>query len=1311
MFIDAPLGSGKTDLIAKKYSELIYSGTKTSEIIVLCNNQTNRIKLLEKIREQLIINNFEGGADLRVYTFNGLVRNSITNNWVLFENLIPQNFGHTQISPEMGGMGNSLFLINKCCERANFSDYRSGLNLMHQLMRRYTLIVNNNLSKEEIKQKSHLLGETFCEDANIAIESFKKYTLKYRIFDYLRQTEAFYSLYRNGKIHDFDNIKHMLVNNLDEFTYLGFKFVESLCEKADSYLITFDSEGSSRRGYLCAYPDGIKRLCQKYEVKKIERQDNSIQNAKILFNNLTGQKILPLNNLEKYSFSYKQEMIEGLIKKVNELLQTLKPKDIKIIMTEDDEITNYFLKKYLDEKNIKSKFLSGTKRIYEDKICFCSLIILMLCDQTTQPSKIEIKKLFSDLLNIPNTLCSYIAETFSKQKQLPNDIETDTKTQEEYKKLLTIIQTIKEKEISQIDKLLLIFKQAILPHTKEYDNFDKFNMLIKSLEEFNTLQDRSKADFKLSFNDWLAQMRINIVSDNPSTEEIFEDEELIISSPQKIIDNELKSKYQIWFDVTSRNWIKEDTGTLYNAWVFQHDFKQKEYSIDMHKELTLQKTAAVLRKLMLCNDKKIILFSSRFDILGNENRGELLNYLIPEESQVAINEYKIIPREDQKPILDYTKGKMAIPAVPGAGKTTIMLALIIKLLERGNKPSEILVLTYMESAATNFLNRIKNMTNLKELPQISTIHGLAYKIIQDEDNCSRIGLSNNFEICDELKKSMILRQICSSNLPPGEQLQDWMDYCIKNISKAKSLLLSPQDIKNSEFFKTDNQIKEFHTIYKEYEKSLKSNNTLDYDDMLIFANELIEQYSDIRKYYQNKFKFIIEDEAQDSSPIQQRLINTISEKHSNVVRCGDINQAIMSTFTNADIEGFKKFINENKKIEMQSSQRCCEAIYSLANSFIKETSKTKELHNAFYQIEMKPVDGKNPLTEPHPINIQTFDTNSQEMSYICDEIKKLQQIHPDRTCAILLRTNNQISNWITFLENNGINTFSKTEAMKNKKVFKLLSKLLEFVYYPLKNNTVQDLAFTLNENNIITLKKTDINQIKKLQEPFMSSEPKNSELLPLWWELYYWMELPFENEEEFIIKAGNYYFSKSDDLSNVNLICSIIKNFKRSYRNYTLEEPTPKEIISHLTNLGIKQKLSGIKYFNAFEDEQITLKNGVELMTVHKSKGDEFDIVFMPDMTEYNYNIDPEEIKLNKQNIIVQKLEYIAGKKTKTEIELKIEQAQETLRLIYVGITRAKRKLYLSASEKQKNFSKTNKPSLALLILESLLTKKAPNIC
>ena len=103
----------------------------------------------------------------------------------------------------------------------------------------------------------------------------------------------------------------------------------------------------------------------------------------------------------------------------------------------------------------------------------------------------------------------------------------------------------------------------------------------------------------------------------------------------------------------------------------------------------------------------------------------------------------------------------------------------------------------------------------------------------------------------------------------------------------------------------------FKRIYLEYQKNLKALNLIDYDDLLILALELLKQNSKIREYYQNLAHFVIEDEAQDSSAIQQELINIISKKYSNLIRCGDVNQAITSTFTNSDTTGFKKFINNN----------------------------------------------------------------------------------------------------------------------------------------------------------------------------------------------------------------------------------------------------------------------------------------------------------------------------------------------------------------------------------------------------------------
>ena len=246
---------------------------------------------------------------------------------------------------------------------------------------------------------------------------------------------------------------------------------------------------------------------------------------------------------------------------------------------------------------------------------------------------------------------------------------------------------------------------------------------------------------------------------------------------------------------------------------------------------------------------------------------------------------------------------MAISAVPGAGKTTILLALIIKLLDKGVNPENIFVMTYMESAARNFRDRIKNIRqNSSQLPNISTIHGLALRILKENGNFERLGLSSDFEICDDTQRSRIIREI-STKLKLKKTETDEFD---RGISVFK---IGECEFNNS----MDKKLEKFKIFFDEYQRILKEANLIDYDDMLISSVKLLEDNTDIREYYQNICEYIIEDEAQDSSSIQQRLINLLSAKHKNLIRCGDINQAITTTFSNADVEGFRKFIQNSKK--------------------------------------------------------------------------------------------------------------------------------------------------------------------------------------------------------------------------------------------------------------------------------------------------------------------------------------------------------------------------------------------------------------
>ncbi|MCK7501669.1 MAG: UvrD-helicase domain-containing protein [Comamonadaceae bacterium] len=187
---------------------------------------------------------------------------------------------------------------------------------------------------------------------------------------------------------------------------------------------------------------------------------------------------------------------------------------------------------------------------------------------------------------------------------------------------------------------------------------------------------------------------------------------------------------------------------------------------------------------------------------------------------------------------------MAVPAVPGAGKTTIMQALIIELIKKGFRPSEILVLTYMESAARMFQDRIKrNCPDLTEMPYISTIHGLAYKIIQDENNFVKLGLNSDFQLCDDSDRFKILQDVCSRHLPFGEDdLNKWMELNSKAISRAKQGDLNWKDIDLYLKNNSNQHLEEFLPVYKGYLQALKDKNMIDFDDLLVMATKLLRNY-------------------------------------------------------------------------------------------------------------------------------------------------------------------------------------------------------------------------------------------------------------------------------------------------------------------------------------------------------------------------------------------------------------------------------------------------------------------------------------
>ena len=1270
MLLDIYKNEIRRTLTVDKYVNLINSGIKPSEVLVLVQNSNARNQFAELVLDKLSVDAVE---NLNIHSFFSLVFNTISDNWCFVENSIKS--GKSFIIPNLVGLEVSQFLLKDILKQIEVKGYNSKKSLLHQIFRRYSLIVQNNLSEDEVREKSKILGESFGEDAELIIKKLLSTTLKSRSLDYLRQTLIFKFIYINTDY--FKNIKYLIVDDADEITPACFEFIKNLKPQLAEWLICFDSHGSSRCGYLSAdasIENKLKNLFQE-EVKK----DGEFEQGKIIFDNILNNNHGGLKNFNIISLSKRADIIDFTISKIEELFKNnIKPNQISIVTPLQDEMLKFSLKEKL--KTCNPLFISGSEKLIDNPLVKSSLNILkLMCG--LEISNIELRVILYEYAGIPLKYCQKILEEYEKTKKLPY-VEIE-KYNSQYQNFLAAFEEVKVQNIKLSSKVFEIFTRVVTFAKEEQIN--KFNFFIKQLRDFESVF--GEEVIKERIQDIVVQIENSIIAENPSAILKISDNDLIIATPQKIIDNKIETDYQIWLDVSNSEWIKTDTGPLYNAWVMQADWVKDEYTIEDDIFLSKQKTARILRKLLLLSKKYTWALSSLFDTQGSENLGGIEEYLVSEKSASCENKkFKIIPREDQKPVLDYKNGSMAISAVPGAGKTTVLLALIMKIIESGVKPDNIFVLTYMESAARNFRERIKNMLpDFAVLPNISTIHGLALKIIKDNSNFERLGLNSDFDICDDTQRIRILKSIDGK----------FTKKDIEEFDRAISVLkLQEGKIENAG---NDKKVEKFRLFYSEYQKKLDEESLIDYDDILLMSVKLLENNPDIASHYQDICEYIIEDEAQDSSGIQQRLINILGKKHKNIIRCGDINQAITTTFTNADVEGFRNFIkNSEKSVEMNCSQRCAQDIMNLANKTVIWGKKL--LPKSFYKILMHGVEGKNPISENAVIS-KIFEKNFEEKNYILKETKNIMTFDSNATIGILLRNNYQVSNWTTFINDAGFKTITRSESLGQKSIFNTIFAILKYIQNPYDNEIVASAYEVLSQSGFYKLRLQS--DIRKSKKPFItySVDDLDSEYLAQFlWDMEYWLNSSTLPMEELVIKIGLYYYSSDIEKSNVYLIATLIKRLNNSSNgNYDLT-------ISRLEELAKKPSLSGFKFFSE-EDDESAVKGKVQIMTMHKSKGDEFDYVFIPELTEKALPMDVSKVDLKGSTGFMEEIRGLSPNyKMKSEKDLKEFSAEENMRLFYVAITRAKKKLFITTSVKSKTFYGVEKEEAPNVIFEEVLS-------
>lgn len=1266
MLVVGSIKSNKTEILWRRYVELVNSGVSPEKILVLCLNSHKKALFMEKVTENLEVP--VGGA-FNIYTFYGLCYNAILDNWPIVENSVKQD--GAVILPNLCGLQLSQLLLSKSMSGERFKDYFSKTNLLHQMFKRIQLTVLNGLSDAQIAEKSEILGESFFDDASEVYDDFRKLTLKYRSFDYLRQLAVLPFIVKNSDY--FSKIQYLLIDDADEITYSELNFIKSIQPQLKDWIIAYDADGASRCGYLSAYKTAVFEFEKIFgeSPKILEIADVWQKNADITYNNILCKNKTQISEFEIKSAVKRLDMLDMAFSEIKKLFDCqVKPSDILIVTPLVDDMLKTAFNTCFPNVNLQS--LSNSQKP-KDNVFLRNIFTIMKLVHKSWASNIDVQDwriLFFECLGISLKSARKVINACLEAQCLVEYEFEKPKLTKKYSAFFDFVWNLSLKKLDFSDEILEIFNFIAKDGISKSD-LKKFNFFLKEVRSFENAF--GKLD-DMQCKRVLSIFENGIITENPSVAEEIEKNSVIVATPQKVIDCEIKRKYHIWLDVSSDLWTMRDIGVLYNAWVFNADWENREFTFDDNARLSNEKNARVIRKLMLCCEKSIFAYYSQYDSSGYENFGNLqTNFSSSEKIENKAPAWHIVPREDQKPVVDYVGGKAAVNAVPGAGKTTILIALLVKLISSGVLPSNIFVLTYMESAAANIREKIKlALPELTEMPNISTIHGLAFRIIKENNHYTKLNLPDNIEVADDNTVQKILRE-CISELNLNQD--DYDDFKC-GISAVK---LSPNGIKPLSLLPNR---KYFSKLFDLYEQKLRLANVIDYDDMLRYAVKLVGENDEIRRYYSDLCHFVVEDEAQDSSELQQKLLMFLSEKHQNLLRIGDINQAITSSFTDSDPKCFKKYFENNTQMVMKTSQRSAVQIQDLANKLI-DFSKTDDfLKDTFFESKLTPT-GKNPIADKSP-SFKVFDGLNEEKFFVLNKIKESIKNGENYSMAVLLRNNYQIADWANFLSENGLSVTLRSDILEQKTVFKVIAGFLEYLQTPFSNQCTQRLMKIFNDCEIIKFLDEDYRFVQNLEKPFVLADlvGVNECLTRLWWELQFNDELSYLPLNEAVVRIGLRYFSTQNEKSNIYLISTIVKRLEMTY--YTQET-----VLEKLMQIAQKPIGSSFKFFDE-EDEQNNC--GVRLMTMHKSKGDEFDMVFIPELSEENYSLTSEKIKIKSTfSEDVKKLRN--GYNNRTIDDMEKEIAEETLRLLYVGITRAKRELYLSCSKKNK-YSKKQTPSI-----------------
>jgi DNA helicase II / ATP-dependent DNA helicase PcrA len=691
-------------------------------------------------------------------------------------------------------------------------------------------------------------------------------------------------------------------------------------------------------------------------------------------------------------------------------------------------------------------------------------------------------------------------------------------------------------------------------------------------------------------------------------------------------------------------------------------------------------------------------------------------------------------RPGQREIADWTGGRLAVSAVPGAGKSTGMaVAAAITIARQGlHTKRQLILVTFTRSAAANLKSKIRDRLKALNLPMggflVTTLHGLAWSIARSYPDLS--GITDDMILSTASQSHRLIRGAVEQWMTehPGlyGRLVEGMKFdgeeterlrrqsvlrtevlpalAMTVVQEAKKSGLKPDDLRLAGRDQPDDYavLTVSAGLYAEYQQQLRSRNWIDYDEMILGALRVLQNPAACEQWRSQVFA-VFEDEAQDSSPLQTTLLEILATQNGvqNLIRVGDPNQAINSTFTPADPVFFRSFCEqcdgEGALAEMTQAGRSSAVILDAANYVLNWANATqqklgKELPFRSQMIERVPDDDPQPEANPEPeatgFEIHRPADTYESVARIADRAIQLLTKQPDRSAAVLVRTNDQgrfVASELQRLQPE-LSIFEVGEQERRSHIPSEMLALLQFCDRPHSSDALKAALKILLTHKRIPAQ--DLNAIAISPEQFLYANSLDPKLSPEAQIASRICRSLLKSRIELPLYQIIPFFAYTLDYDQAELATTDKLTERLSQQ---MKEQSLGELIAIISEIVSSEQFEPVM---AESSENLYTRSGVvTIVTMHKAKGLDWDYVFIPFLHE---SMIPGKLYVPRPAEFLGPftLAEVARAQIRAQVHGKVlpdlltawaraeelKQAEE-YRLLYVAMTRAKRLLWMSAAE------------------------------